>query len=288
MSTEALLLVLAGALCHAVWNLFAKRAAGGLAFVWLFGLVSLGAALPLALLAWQQTPQALGISAWAAISASALVHVVYSLILQKGYQRADFSVVYPVARGTGPLFAVFGSTIILAEMPSASGWLGIGAVVSGIFLISGISLRRGAGTPRRSAGVFWGGLTGLSIASYTLIDGWAIKVLQLNPVLYYTLGLGLRAAVLAPQAMSNRTELAGQWRDHRVAVLAVGVLSPLAYLLVLYALRLAPLSYVAPVREISMLLAVLFGAWFLRETLRPAHLAGTVFLLAGVAILAQA
>ncbi len=287
MSLEALLLVLAGALCHATWNLFAKRAAGGLAFVWLFGLVSFLAGLPFALYAWMRAPEAPGPAAWAAIGASALVHIIYSLVLQKGYRASDFSIVYPMARGTGPLIAVIGAIVVLGEMPSALGALGIAAILLGIVLTSGWS-PGAAATPHRLAGVGWGGLTGLTIAAYTVIDGYAIKTLKLDPVLYYTLGLGLRALLLAPQALRWPTELAVQWRDYRRHILAVGLLSPLAYVLVLFALRLAPLSYVAPVRELSMLLAVFLGAHFLRERLRPAQLLATGLMLAGVVLLAQA
>src|SRR6478672_5892945 len=104
MSVYAALLIVTGALLHALWNFSAKKASGGLPFIWLYGLVSLSCLLPFGWHAWSSLPDAFSLQVWAAILASAIVHVAYCLWLQKGYQQADFSVVYPVARGAGPLF----------------------------------------------------------------------------------------------------------------------------------------------------------------------------------------
>lgn len=173
---------------------------------------------------------------WLAALTSGLVHVVYSLVLQRGYRVGDFAVVYPVARGTGPLLAVLGA------------------------------------------------LTGLGIAGYTVIDGWAVKLLGMAPLLFYAVGLLFRTLVLAPWALRKGCALRDQWRQHRTAIILVGMLSPLAYLLVLFAVQAAPLSYVAPVREISMLM----GTRLLNESLRPSQVFGAAMMLLGVAGLALA
>lgn len=288
MNATALSLVVAGALLHALWNLLAKKAAGGLSFVWLFGVVSLVVALPFGAASWYASHEQLGVQAWGAILASALVHVVYSLVLQKGYREGDFSIVYPLARGTGPLFAVFGAMLVLGEAPSLSGWLGIGAILTGIFLISGITHALRAPSRKTQSGLFWGIITGLTIAAYTVIDGWAVKVLGMAPVLYYFLGLALRAAILTPQALRDVAGLRAEWRLNRRYIIAVGILSPLAYTLVLYAVTMAPLSYVAPVRELSMLVGVWFGAKLLRESVSPVRVIGTACMVIGVVMLARA
>ena len=286
MDQTTLLLVVSGALCHASWNLLAKKAAGGLPFVWLFGLVSTMLAMPLGIWAWLETPAPLSALAWLAIAASALMHVVYSLVLQQGYRESDFSIVYPLARGTGPLFSVTAAVVLLGEMPNTAGWLGILALLAGIFLISGAHRIRHATTERARAGLLWGSLTGLSIASYTVLDGWAIKVLGLSPLLFYMLGLGLRTLFLAPQALRDLPALGVEWQRNRLTIVAVGILSPLAYLLVLFAIQRAPLSYIAPMRELSMLIGVYLGARLLRETLLPSRLIGTALMIAGVIALA--
>lgn len=288
MNSVALSLVVVGALLHALWNLFAKKASGGLPFVWLFGVVSLAVAFPFGLFAWYANAQQLTVYAWVAIVGSALVHVVYSLVLQKGYRESDFSIVYPLARGTGPLFAVFGAIVVLGEAPSFLGWLGIFAVLIGIVLISGTTQLLSVQTPKVRAGLLWGTITGVSIAAYTVIDGWAVKVLGISPVLYYVLGLLLRTAILAPKALRNRQALRSQWRINRRYIVAVGVLSPLAYTLILFAMTMAPLSYVAPIRELSMLLGVLFAARLLRESFVPSRVLGTACMVAGIIMLTHA
>lgn len=289
MSAAALALVLAGALCHAIWNIVAKKAGGGLVFVWLFGVVSVIAAAPLAAWAWQMHPQDFDTRMWIAALGSGLVHVVYSLVLQKAYRVSDFAVVYPVARGSGPMLSVLAAILLLGEAPSLLGWLGVGAVLTGVFVSAGaLNILGTPGLHQRHRGVLWGLLTGLFIASYTVIDGWAIKTLGMTPILFYSVGLLFRTVLLAPFALRHADSLLSQWRQHRMAILAVGLLSPAAYTLVLQAVQLAPLSYVAPVREISMLVGTFIGARLLKESLKPSQIAGAAIMLLGVVGLAQA
>lgn len=284
MSHEAFLLIVIGALCHAWWNALAKKVAGGLPFVWLFGLVSLTVALPVGLPLLIEGAGQLNALAWLAIVASALIHLGYSLVLQKGYQVSDFSIVYPLARGSGPLFAVFGAILVLGEMPSLLGWIGIVTILLGVFLIAGAN-RLLAGGPAVLPGVYWGCLTGLFIAAYTVLDGWVVKGLGVAPVLYYVLVLALRTFILAPQALRQRPALLSLWGSNRREIIAVGILSPLAYILVLFAMTRAPLSYVAPIRELSMLIGLIIGARFLRETLTATRLIGTGLMISGVVCL---
>lgn len=289
MNADALLLVVAGAFLHALWNFFAKKASGGgIPFIWLYGLVSLACAVPFGVLAWLHAPQTPGMPAWTAIAASAAVHVVYCIVLQKGYQQSDFSVVYPIARGTGPMMAVVGAVLVLGEMPGMLGWTGIGSIVIGIALIAGVHRLLGATEQRLRKGIMWGAFTGMSIAAYTVIDGWAVKTVGISPLVYYTLGLAVRTVLLAPLALRKSSLLRDQWNKNRPYIIAVGVLSPVAYILVLFAMTLAPLSFVAPVRELSMLLGTLFGARLLREKGIASRMAGATFMLVGVAMLAWA
>ncbi|TDP74035.1 DMT family transporter [Roseateles toxinivorans] len=292
MSATTLALVLAGALCHALWNIAAKRVASGaasaVAFVWLFGCVSLVFATPLALWTWHRQPQHFDGWMWAAALGSGLVHVGYSLVLQRGYRVADFAVVYPVARGSGPLLAVLGAVLCLGEVPSALGCLGVALVLGGVMLTASGQQAASVDASRRRLGVAWGLLTGLCIASYTVIDGWAIKSLGMAPLLFYTVGLAMRTLALAPWALRRPAALLSQARSHKGAILVVGLLSPLAYSLVLFALQRAPLSYVAPAREVSMLLGTVLGARLLKEALTSRQLLAAALMLIGVAGLALA
>lgn len=281
---DALLLVVCGALLHAVWNLSAKRAGGGVAFVWAFNFVSVVVTAPLAAWQWLALPQALGGAAWLAIGVSAVVHIAYNLVLLQGYRLGEFSVVYPVARGSGPMFAVLGALLWFGEMPSALGWAGIVAVLAGLFLIGGV-VRAVVAAPGLLPGIRWGLLTGVCIAGYTLVDAWAVKALAVPVVLYYCLGLAVRTVFLTPQVLAGRAALRAEWQRNRTHILSIGVLSPAAYLLVLTAMTLAPVSYVAPVREVSMLVGVVIGARVLREAVSPVRLAGAGLMVLGVVLL---
>ncbi|MES2945513.1 MAG: EamA family transporter [Pseudomonadota bacterium] len=292
MSAAALALVLAGATCHAIWNIATKKAGGGLAFVWLFGLVSVLAAAPLAVWVWQTQAQFFTPAMWAVAVASGLIHVVYSLVLQQAYKVSDFAVVYPIARGTGPTLSVLAALFLLGEKPAVLGWAGVASVLAGVFLSAGALdlLRRQPAAAHdlvqkrqiRQKGVIWGVLTGICIAAYTVMDGWAIKSLGMQPLLFYMVGLMVRTAVVAPFVFRQMPVLRIQWQKNCRLILLVGVLSPLAYLLVLFAIQTAPLSYVAPVREVSMLMATFLGARWLGESVRSAQWMGAALMLSGV------
>lgn len=283
MSASALALVLAGAICHACWNIVAKKAGGGLAFVWLFGLVSVVAATPIVYWTWTAHPQTFSRWMWFAALGSGLVHVVYSLVLQKAYRESDFAVVYPVARGSGPMFSVVAAIVLLGETPSLLGWISVAAILGGVFVSAGATdLLHGTKSSKRQLGVLWGIVTGVFIASYTVIDGWAIKSLGMAPILFYAVGLAFRALLLAPFALRRTEELVSQWRAQRRAIIIVGLLSPAAYTLVLLAVQIAPLSYIAPVREISMLVGTFVGASLLKEAVKPSQVVGAAIMLLGV------
>lgn len=297
MTSQALVLVLAAALLHALWNVAAKRARHGaeggqgeqLAFQMLCALAVAILWAPAGLYASSAELPRWGLPQWGAVLLSALVHLAYFSALLTGYARADLTVVYPVARGGGPLLAALGAVLLLGERPGLSGWLGILGIVLGVLLISGL-LRRKPLSPQVAAGLRWGLLTGLLIASYTVIDAWAIKRLGMQPLAFdYWCNL-LRVPMLLPLLLwlSPAGSLRKGWRQDRRAVLIVGAASPLAYILVLWALQTAPLSAVAPARECSMLFAALIGGHLLREGDRLARLLGAACIAVGVLLLALA
>ena len=124
------------------------------------------------------------------------------------------------------------------------------------------------------------------IAGYTLIDGYAVKVLLLSPILIDYVGNVFRVPFLLPSALRDRRGFADLWRTQWRAALIVAVLGPLGYVLVLYAVQLAPLSHVAPAREISMLFAALIGGRLLGESDRATRLLGAGCIAGGVGALA--
>ncbi|MGL4668622.1 MAG: EamA family transporter, partial [Saezia sp.] len=291
-SLPALLLIITGAICHALWNYFAKLASGGKPFVWLYGLTS--AVLLLPLLLWALLFTDIDVSSnWPLLLftalASAVLHIFYSLSLQHAYQNADMSVVYPIARGAGPLFAIIGAIFLLSERPSIIGWLGVGMIFMGILSISGIRrLLRKHDDARLKKGIHWGIITGLFIASYTLLDGWVVKIITLNIIMFYTTTLWIRTFMLAPFVLNDMPALKQQWKANRRYILLVGVLSPTAYLLTLYAMTMAPLSYVAPARELSMLFGAFIASYLLKEKGAKSRLLATLCIALGVGLLSFA
>jgi drug/metabolite transporter (DMT)-like permease len=293
MPGAALALVVAAALLHALWNLAAKQAGGDRRFAFAtacaVGVVWLPAALwfaPAELPRW-------GGREWAVVTLSAAVHVAYFLTLLRGYREADMTVVYPVARGGGPLVTALGAVLLLGERMGAVGLAGVVAVAAGVFAIAGGPRWLAGGAlrdPRIAAGLRWGAATGLLIAAYSVIDGYAIRVLGMGPVLYDYLANVLRVPLLALLVWRGggglRSTLREGLRRHGRTVLTVATLGPLAYILVLYAVSLAPLSHVAPAREVSLLFAALLGGRLLGEPDRAWRLAGAACIAAGVAALA--
>ena len=136
------------------------------------------------------------------------------------------------------------------------------------------------------AGLFYGLLTGVSIAAYTLVDGYSVKVLKLSPMLLFYMACCVQALLLAVPALQSRVLARQHWQRQWKYALLVGVLSPVSYVMVLYALQSAPLSHVAPAREVSMLFAALLGGHLLGEGDRLARLTGAACIGLGVVALA--
>jgi len=179
----------------------------------------------------------------------------------------------------------------LGERISAMGAAGVAAVVGGVFLIAGgPGLLRAAHDPaqrrRVHKGMAYGLLTGAFIASYTVVDGYGVRFLLMSPILIDYLGNFVRVAVLAPAVLRDRSAAATLWRRQWKYALMVGAISPVSYVLVLYAMQVAPLSHVAPAREVSMLFAALVGGHLLGEGDRLQRLLGAALIAAGVMALA--
>ena len=287
MTFTSLFLVVLASFIHAGWNLLAKRAApAGPVFVLAYSLIACIAFAP-----WVLYLLAQGRIGWTGLGIgflllSGLIHLAYNLCLQRGYQLADLSVVYPVARGTGPMLSSIGAFLILGETPTAGGLLGLGLVVAGIGLIATQGRLAAFTRPGGQAGIRWGTATGGLIASYTVVDAYAVKVLGIAPVVLDWFSNLLRVGLLMPLVIANPRRAAGAMRGYWGLALGVGLLSPLSYLLVLAALSAgAPLSLVAPMREMSMMLGALMGMLILREAVGPWRLVGCAVLILGVILL---
>lgn len=285
MPASALLMVLLAGLIHALWNIAAKKAGGDLRFMFLTSVVLMVFWAPLGVwMGWDVVPS-WGLREWALVVLSAVLHLLYFGVLLRGYRMADLTVVYPLARGSGPLISSLVALFLLDETLGPAGALGLLAIVGGVFLIAGgpkmwrqgqdLALRE-----RLHTGLRYGLLTGVFISSYTLVDGYAVKVALMAPILVDYVGNLVRLALLAPWAL--RQPWGGIWASQGRYAMVVGVVSPVSYVLVLYAAQMAPLSHVAPAREVSMLFAALIGGHLLGEQDRLPRLLGAALIALGV------
>ncbi len=291
MSPVALALVVLAGLIHAIWNIAAKKAGGDVRFAAFSSLLMLVIWAPLGLwLGWRALPL-WGATQWALVAASGALHVFYYIILLRGYRKADLTVVYPLARGSGPLLSSLVALFLLGERVTLAGALGVAAVVAGVFLIAGgpgrfRAVQDPAKKARVVAGMAYGLLTGVFIASYTVVDGYAVKVVLMSPILVDYCGNFVRLALLLPPLLLDRAAAAALWRTQWKYALLVAALSPISYVLVLFAMQTAPLSHVAPAREVSMLFAALIGGQLLGEGDRALRLSGAACIAFGVMALA--
>ena len=288
--TAFALVVLAG-LIHASWNIAAKKAGGDARFAAFTTVVNTVVWAPLGIwLGVDQVPR-WGTREWLLIAASAVLHSAYYIVLLRGYRKADLTVVYPLARGSAPLLSSLAALVLLGEQISALGVAGILGVVAGVFLIAGgPGLWRGVHDAQQRQrirkGMVYGVLSGAFIASYTVVDGYAVKVLLLSPILVDYVGNVLRLFVVGPAVLRDLPAAGLLWRRQWKYALLVGTISPVSYVLVLYAMQVAPLSHVAPSRELSMLFAALLGGQLLGEGQRLLRFTGAVCIAAGVIALA--
>ena len=291
MSLTAFGLIILAGLIHAGWNIVAKRAGGDSRFAFFTSVLNMLVWAPLGWWLGRDVVPLWGAKEWGIVALSGVLHVLYFVVLLRGYRKADLTVVYPLARGTGPLLSSMVAITFLGESLSALGALGIAAVVGGVFLIAGgVNLLRTAAKEQSARarihkGMFYGVLTGVFIASYTVVDGYAVKIMLLSPILVDYMGNLLRILLLAPVALRKPDELKVLWKQQWKYALAVAIVSPVAYVLVLYAMQHAPMSHVAPAREVSMLFAALIGGHLLKEGDRKARIFGAVLIAAGVTAL---
>ena len=283
MPLTAFVLVLFAAIAHSTWNLLAKRAAHSTHLNWFSSLGETVLFLPLAIWILERSQWRLSLRAAAFLVATGILHVFYFECLQRGYRVGDLSIVYPLARGTGPLLSFCGAILALNEHPSRLATVGALLVSFGILFLSGATTALRDRTAH--AALFWGTLTGLIIASYTVTDGYSVKVLALSPVLVDYAGSLFRSVALSPKAWRERTGIREEYRLYWRESLGISILTPIGYILVLFAMRLAPVSRVAPVREMSMIIGAYLGTTLLREGHGVCRMIGTALIAAGVAAL---
>ena len=288
MTPLSLGLVLLSALAHSTWNLLLKRSSEPEIFVWWLLVVEAVLMLPLGVVLFWLFP--IAPVGWLFVLATVILHVLYFILLGRGYAQGDLSVVYPIARGFGPMLVPILAVLLLRETVALPAILGIAAIVVGIYIISWTGeLQRFLLRPwniMRNTGARYAVLTGLTIAMYAIIDKRGVSHIQ--PFLYlYLMSLG--SAVLLFPYIRRKWGIQAMgltWRSNRTSIVLAGLLAFLAYGLVLTAFSLSRVSYVAPAREVGIVVGVLMGMLILKEPFGRVRLAGSSVIVLGLILIA--
>lgn len=273
------LLILLSATLHVTWNTLVKRGGDKLVTVWMLDLVPPLVLWPLLFVTGLPGPEA-----WPVIAVSGLVHAASTVALAGAYERADLSVAYPVARGLAPVLVTVGAGAALGERLSLPALVGVLAVSLGVAWL-GLSARTaGEGL----GGLAWAVAMAALIATYSIVD--KIGVTRTHPVSYAIVFMMLDSVLLAPYVLlrAGRRRIAETLRRDRLLIVASSMLGLLGYLLILVALRLTEVSYVATLREISVVLAAVVGWRVLKEPVGAQRVAAAALAAAGLITLSLA
>jgi uncharacterized membrane protein len=263
-----------------------RRGAHPEAFAWWLAVAATALYLPLG--AYLLLTAGLPEPGWPFVAATAVIHAFYFVLLGRAYEHGDLGLVYPIARGTGPLLVPAIAIPLLGERLSPLGALGIALIVVGVVTIGiggfGPAALKRLGALARHPAARYALATGVTIAIYSVNDKAGVR--WVHPVLYgYLLFVG--ASILAAPYfwLARREATVACWRANRRSILLAGALSPLTYFLALVAFQLGPVSYLAPMREVSIVIATVLGTVGLGERFSGARLVSAILTAAGVVLI---
>ena len=276
MPLDAFALALGSAFLHALWNLILGRERDPEAATAIALVASVVLFAPVAL--WRFDADS---AVWPYIVVTSMLQLAYFAALATAYRHADVSVVYPIARGLAPVLVLLVGVTVLGVGASAGQALGVSLVGLGVLLVRGVG---NGGADGRGAGAAYGVAIASCIAAYTLVDKHGIE--HASPIVYLELGMvpatiGYVGFLLVTEHGTTRVRAAA-----RPLPALAGVLSFVAYALVLAALLRASAAAVASVRETSVLIAALLAAPLAGERVGPARLGGAALVVTGVALIA--
>lgn len=282
MPPTALGLLLLAASLHAIWNLLVKNARQKQVFTWWALVAGAVCFAPLLILT-----RAFPLQVWPLVICSALVEAAYYITLTRAYEHGDFSLVYPMARGTAPAFLVLWAILFLGERPRPAGFAGLALLILGLIIIGGKSwwaLRKT--TKLSTSGLALALGVACCISIYSAIDGAAVHIVA--PLPYTVLVISLATFLFTPLVLLRygRSVVLFEWRTNWLRIILVGILSFVSYMLVLASYAIAPVSYAGAVREVSIVFAALLGWRWLREDLGLLRVVGACVIFVGILIIA--
>ncbi len=277
------LLILIAAFSHAIWNFMLKKSENKQIFLWSLRLWSVLIFLPISFYFWPQVSISLKYWLFWGIGSS-IIHSFYAIILAKAYEKNDFTLAYPIARGTGPLFVVIIGVTVLNENIGVITFIGVVLIIIGIYILySGLSLKSIYRTIQAISESPWPILVGITIASYTIFDKLAVAIIP--PIILNVIENLGQVLVLGSSLVNQKNKVLEQWRKNWFKMGIAGGFGGLSYILVLMVLTRIPVSYVSPVREISIVIGSILGIVFLKETFNMQKIIGSIVIFIGVILI---
>jgi drug/metabolite transporter (DMT)-like permease len=281
MPTFAILLLLISAVLHTSWNLLIKQSEDKYIVTW--WMVTIGGVFALIALFFTGLPPR---QMWTFAIVSIFVEATYFVTLSYAYHDNDFSLIYPVARGSAPAFLTLWSFLFLHEKLTGAGMLGLGMIIGGLLIIGINTLTQAHVTSLHFRGAAVAVFIALLISIYTTIDGAAV---QNGFALPYVMSM----FAFVPLPITPFIFREYKWErikktltNQPIRVPLAGVLGVLAYLMAVFSYSIAPLSYAGSIREVSVVFGALAGWWFLKEKMGGIRLLGAIVIFGGILIIA--
>ncbi len=268
-------LVLASAVMHAAWNALLKGGDDRLRSVTVMGLVTSAAGA--AVVGFLPMPR---VESWIYLGLSAVLHVGYNMLLVRSYRDGDLGVAYPIAGGSSRMLVRLAAAVVAGERLDGAAMLGVGVISLGILALAREG-RRGLSARSWLPAI----QTGVAIAAYTVVDGLGSR--RSGDARSYAAWLFLLFGAPMPLILVARRGRAGAFKIDAAALRSAmgGLVSMVAYAIVIWAASISPMGEVSALRETSVVFAALFGRMFLGERLGWRRLASCLVVAAGAACL---
>ena len=282
MSVFAIVILLVSAVLHTSWNLLIKQSEDKYIVTW--WMVTFGGLFAIIALLFTGLPPR---DMWTFAMLSVCVEVAYFITLSYAYHDNDFSLIYPVARGTAPAFLALWSFLFLHEKLTMGGSIGLALIIGGLVIIGVNTLTQAHVTRVHFKGVAVAVFIALLISIYSAIDGAAV---QNGYALPYVMGMFALVPVMTTPFVFRQypwAQIRNVLINQPIRVPLAGVLGVLAYLMAVYAYSIAPLSYAGAVREVSVVFGAVAGWWLLKERMGGIRIVGALVIFAGIVIIAM-
>jgi drug/metabolite transporter (DMT)-like permease len=282
MPILAILLLLVSAVLHTAWNLLIKQAEDKYIVTW--WMITIGGLFAMIALLFTGLPPR---GMWGFALVSICVEATYFVTLSYAYHDNDFSLIYPVARGTAPAFLILWAFLFLHDRLTPIGMLGLGLIIGGLLIIGINTLTQAHVTHVHFKGTAIAVFIALLISIYSAIDGAAVRH---GFALPYVMSMFAFVPIPVTPLIFRQyrwEKIKGVLTSQPIRVPLAGVLGVLAYLMAVFSFSIAPLSYAGSIREVSVVFGAFAGWWFLKEKMGGVRLLGAIVIFAGIVVIAM-